>query len=95
MRLPETLVVGAHTYRVVQDARLYQETTHSGECDTFHHEIRIASPMPETETLKVFIHEIIHAIEDERDVTLTEDQVVGLAGGLAAVVIHNDWKVAP
>ena len=60
-----------------------------GECDTAEQEISIRNNLkPDTEK-DTMLHETIHAVSDAMGLDMTEEQVMGLASGLLAVLLDN------
>lgn len=60
-----------------------------GECRFEAKQIVINKNQSNTETLKTILHEILHAVALENDITLSESQVVGLEEGLFRVIKLN------
>lgn len=54
-------------------------------------QIAIQNGLSNTETVKTFIHEVLHAIATENDFTLTENQVLALEDGIYRVLRLNKW----
>ena len=67
-----------------------------GECRFDQRQIALKKGMSERETIKSFIHEILHALQHERGISrtdLTHKGIYDLEGALYYLVFHNDWVV--
>lgn len=60
-----------------------------GECDPNTKQIKIRSDLSDFQAISTLTHEIIHLINFERDLELTENQVLGLEAGLFKVFELN------
>jgi len=60
-----------------------------GECDTFHQTIKVNPSLPEATLQDTLLHEVIHAVEEQLHLRMTEKQVFALAAGLFAVFRDN------
>ena len=56
-------------------------------------EIFIIRREPRKEKWIIFFHELIHALESEGKITLTEKEVKALSNTLFRCFIRNDWKL--
>lgn len=88
--IPESVYVGPSRYRVLFDQRIlldgrqcYGTITHS------EHTIHLDPSFSAEQIFQSFIHEVIHAIDVDRDIKLSEKQVTRLARGVAAVILDN------
>lgn len=85
---PKTLHVGTEIYTVKFVRKLPNTTV--GECDPEAKEIRILCGQSREETLKTFIHEIIHAlVEFEHDIEIKHKLVYALEGPLYQFLRDN------
>jgi len=58
--------------------------------------IRIATTQSKKDQHFTLLHELIHAIDDEHDIQLTEDQVLKLEEGLMLLCDYNpDFSLMP
>lgn len=62
---------------------------HSGECRTLEQRILIEDGQQPDTQKDTILHEVIHAIADEMDLDLSEEQVGGAAKGILAVLMDN------
>ena len=60
-----------------------------GTCNPNTKEIKIRLGMTDRATLSALIHEIIHLVNFERDLNITEEQTLGLEHGLLKVLELN------
>jgi len=101
MKIPKTVKVGAHTYKVEYPFG-FENSTYLGFHKGYEKVIRLAAesdgrPLAETEILSVFIHELIHAVNYNSDDFIIpkgehgETRVEMLAQGLAALLVDNGW----
>jgi hypothetical protein len=91
MTLPNAIKVGAYSYTVEHVTRLCSADHQrlNGEHDPRVFVIRIDGGIPAQRERVVLLHELIHAIEDERTMNLTEEQVNQLAHALANLLLDN------
>lgn len=61
----------------------------AGECDPCSQVIKVESGMPEDSERDTLLHEVVHAIDAEMDLDLTEKQVLGISKGILAVLMDN------
>ena len=62
---------------------------HAGECRTLEQRILIEEGMKPDTQKDTLLHEVLHAISDEMDLELSEEQVTGAAKGILAVLMDN------
>lgn len=89
-RVPNTLKIGWRQYTISRDRDLLARGR-SGEIDSMEAKIRVgieATPLQLAETL---LHELIHAVDSDRNLDLTETQVWNLSMGLTAVLQDLGW----
>lgn len=60
-----------------------------GECDTYNQTIKVNPSLPEATLQETLLHEVIHAVEEQLHLRMTERQVFALATGLYAVFKDN------
>jgi hypothetical protein len=99
-KLPESLKVGAHTYKVLYPYQ-FKETELQGQADHLLLEIRVKSvdtcgnKVPETVSLRTLLHEMLHAVDRVyNDGVITdapdgERSIECLAQGLTQVLLDN------
>ena len=77
-------------YRVALKA----EMSDYGECTAAECLIEIGTHQCDTQKRDTLLHEVLHAVEHELNVTVTEKAIRMLATGLLAVLRHNPALVA-
>lgn len=87
----ETVRVGQYTYRVKEVERLTSDdhVRLRGDHNQNALEIRIDKDMDAQIERVTLLHELVHAIADERNLDLTEACVNQMSVGLAALLIDN------
>ena len=66
-----------------------------GQCDASSQVLRIASDLPRDGKESSLLHEIIHAVEMQLGLDLSEAQVKGLETGLYQVFTQNGVSLTP
>ena len=92
MRIPASIKVGGHTYKVIVKLGLWREAGNHGESLHNLQEIRLETLQHSEMLGAAFIHEILHCIDRVyNNHNLTEDVVDAIAEGLYQVL--NDLGV--
>lgn len=60
-----------------------------GECDPNTKQIKLKAGLSEYQTVSTLTHEVLHLINFEKDLGITEDQVCGIEDGLIKVFLMN------
>lgn len=60
-----------------------------GFCETYLQKISVLKGLPTETEQETFLHEVIHAVEEQLSLGMTENQVYALACGLYAVYKNN------
>lgn len=101
LRLPDTIRVGVHDFKVVDNYSFRERTDLSGQCDHGMREIRIrrvdegGNAVSDTNLLVTYLHELLHAIDRiYGDGTITDRDngelaISCLSEGLAQVLVDN------
>jgi hypothetical protein len=91
MKLPERIIVGPYTYTMERVARLCNADHRRllGEQDAGAFVIRLDEGLAPQRERVVILHELLHAIEDERTMDFSEEQVNQLAHALANLLLDN------
>lgn len=90
----EFIRVGSTIYRLIMaDDPKIEDRSMFGVFDPNKFEIHIANYTPPTRTYTTFLHEVLHAIEWERNIELTEAQIDAISKGLVDFLIDNDLVV--
>ncbi len=86
MKIPKSIKVGGHTYKIVWDEHLWHEENIHGQADYVNHTITL-DPYGHSEMIAVvFIHEVLHVIDKHFDnKALTEEEIDSLGEGLFQV----------
>lgn len=89
--LPAKIVCGAYTYKVRHVTRLTNgdHVRLKGQAAHGDGEIRLDRGMTFQHQRETLLHEVLHAVEEERSLDLTENAVNQLSHGLAATLIAN------
>lgn len=82
-RLPRYHDIGPRRYKIIRVPAMAGGVA-LGETSIYAEEIRLAPQINNRATARVFLHEDIHAINEEYEIELTENQVSRLANGLCA-----------
>ena len=95
MKIPKTLKVGGHIYKIIDGYVFRERTDIHGQCDHSNLEIRLcrfdlSGKFAESKVECDFIHEMLHAIDNTYNgAQLKEEDVVRLAEGLYQVLTDN------
>lgn len=94
MSLPTTVVGSIVTYDVQVLDRIDQEDS-AGEHDSLSTPatIKVKASLPADWRWQTFFHELLHMVEEEQFIDLTEDQVERIALGLYACWKRNNWSL--
>lgn len=63
-----------------------------GECRFDSKQIAIKKGQSAAQVMKTFIHELLHAVEFEREVKLPHKTVYQLEDAVFYLLFHNDWE---
>lgn len=79
-------------YEIVWIKEFVNDSKQMGECrrDELTRQIVISESQPKGEVFKTFLHEVLHAIDLENDINLTESQVRKLENGIFRVLRLNN-----
>ena len=89
-RLARNVRVGATLYEVKRSGEPDGEHRWA-ETSFVHREIRFSVLCDELEVPNTFLHELIHAISEDRGMGMSEDSTKTLANGLTAVLQDLGW----
>ena len=93
--LPKKIRILGKDWTVEHDENLIPEKASDGRCYIGHAKIAYTTVDDEGKPLNpamvkdTVIHEIVHAIEETAGISLKERQVLGLGGGLYALIKEN------
>lgn len=88
MKIPKTLKVGGHTYKVelVDRVETDKGEDNCGDCEWQLNRIRIKKSLPQSQLEETFLHELIHAL----DTDMSEKEVNNLGFKLYMALKEND-----
>jgi len=92
MKLPPTVQIGPHTYKIEKRIRVDGQGRWA-ETDKVRHRISFGLQCHPRQVPITLIHELIHACEEAYQVDLKETEVIALANGLAQALIS--LKILP
>lgn len=88
MKIPKEIKIGGHVFSVSQVKA--KELSDSGDCDCWHHSIRInVDGTPESNQAETLLHEIIEAISRKNNLKLDHTVLTVLSESLFAVSRDN------
>lgn len=92
MQLPEQVKIGPHIYKVETQAQIRGDKNEELWGQIRHTEavIAIQTNLPPERMLAVFLHEAVHGIDEYMHLDLSEEQVIRLGSGLAALLLDNN-----
>ena len=92
MRLPETVKVGAFVYTIVRETQVRSDDDRRlcGQINYMRQEIHIGDGMAAEQEYDTFLHEVLHAIDHNGQMGLSEKQIHRLASALLGVLLDND-----
>jgi len=91
--IPKTVKVGPHAYAVKRVPNLVRNRDCNGETSHDERELRIDEGLTGTHELKTFVHELCHAMAEERDMDIEEANIAAFAGILTSVIVDNEWRI--
>ena len=95
MKIPKTVRIAGHDYKVFFDDKYLNKINLFGQCDFVSQKIRLSKKYEKRTRTKSdigrsFVHEIIHVVDVHyNNYTLTEKEVDRLANGLYQVLADN------
>jgi hypothetical protein len=95
MKIPETIKVAGHDYKVFFDDKFLAKEHQFGQCDFVTQKIRLAKhaykePRAKSDIIRTLYHEILHAIDGHyNNYALPEKVVDRLSNGLYQVLTDN------
>ena len=91
MNLPGTVKVGAFVYRIEREAQVRADDDRRlcGQVDHMRQVIRIGEGMAAEQEYDTFLHEVLHAIDHNGQIGLTEKQIHRLSSGILGVLLDN------
>ena len=95
MKIPKSIKVAGHDYKVFFDDKYLNKRNLFGQCDFVSQKIRLSKKYEKrtrtkSDISRTFVHEIIHAIDGHyNNYALTEKAVDRLSNGLYQVLADN------
>jgi len=95
VKIPETVKIGGHVYKVIRNYKFKERTDRRGQIDYGLKEIRlqeedISGKYVRSEVEQTFIHELLHAVENiYNSQNLNEEIIERLSQGLYQVLKDN------
>lgn len=93
MRKPSVVKVGAHQYSVTYHELLYdkdEQQEYLGRCSYPDLAISMKEGRAPSQLAETFLHEVVHAINNDRQLELSEHQVDQVAAGMLGVIVDNE-----
>lgn len=88
-RYPREIQVGGEVYEVRFVTRIGRSRRVLGTCDPATHIIRIRTGQSPPETLKTFLHEVLHAIEFSYSIPIPHNLIYKLEHCLYQLLVDN------
>jgi hypothetical protein len=92
MTRPTTVKIGAHHYSVTYHDLIYdkdEQQEYLGRCSYPDLAMTIKEGRAPSQLAETFLHEAVHAIDNDRRLDLSEHQVDQIAAGMLAVMVDN------
>lgn len=92
MKLPDSVKIGPYTYAVQTEEKIKGDRNE----DLYGHiiygpqQIKIEGGLSDERTTAIFLHEVVHGIDEYMGIGLSEKQVRRLGAGLAAFLRDNN-----
>lgn len=77
-RIPAWVVINTYRWFQVAWVDRFFDGSHVGEMNPEHNQILIHKKLSDKLTVETYIHELLHAVSDEYDVDLSEQQILKL-----------------
>lgn len=87
-RYPKSLIFNGEEYKIKFVKKFADENT-VGECDYSEREIRIKKGQSPKETYKTFIHECLHAMEEEFKIPMKHEVIYKMEEAFFRFLIDN------
>ena len=89
MNEPKRIRILGKYYKIVKDTTPHGESELAGQLIVEKCQIQYMEDQDPQQQRDTVIHECIHAIEETMGLALTEEQVLGLGGGIYALLVEN------
>ena len=90
MKIPNSVKIGAHIFEVQMVEVVNKEMPRRGEIDHEQNTIRLDKTMAQSKIEECLLHEIIHELDEELLIGLSEDALSRLSYALYGVLVDND-----
>lgn len=91
LSLPRTVAVSADIEYEVVWVDGFADAAVLGECRPDVQQIALHKKLRGPELVKTFIHEVLHAIEDEHQIKISHKAIHQLEDGIFEVLARNGW----
>jgi len=86
---PKRIRILGKYYKIIKDSTPLEDSENVGLTDIQSCQITFLEDQDPQQQRDTIIHECVHAIEETMGLDLTEEQVLGLGGGIYALMIEN------
>lgn len=89
---PGGVKVGAHVYAVQYESLIYdtdEQQEYLGRANYPDCQMQIKTGRAPSQMAETFLHEVVHAISNDRRLEMSEHQVDQVAAGLLALIVDN------
>ena len=90
MKIPETLKVGGHTFKIIFDANLIQDRNRYAEVNYRTNEITVDPTSCEEQQIESLLHEIIEVIDGHCELGLAHQVIKTLSFNLYQALKDNE-----
>lgn len=91
MKLPSKIKVGAHWIAVELKSENREQYDKMGTCCHWESRIIIQEDLVESKQISSLFHEVVHEIDKQHFVGLTESQVTTISEGFYAFLVDNGY----
>ena len=97
VKIPNTIKIATHSYKVVFDANLRHDEASYGQVNHREQIIRLEASIPPSLRDQTLIHEIVHIVDRVYVCRMDEDDLERLSNGIAELLFNNlgvefDWS---
>lgn len=88
-KIPETVVIGGHTYKIILQNNLARDNDSQGNSCGNNQTIKLDSSLPDTLKESTFVHEVLHQLDFIYHICLSHDQVYSLECAIYSFLSDN------
>ena len=97
IKVPNEIKIGVHAYGVEYNPHLWMEEELKGSANHISQKIQIEPALAKSQQDVTFLHEVLHIINDQYRLRLSDDDVDRIANGWADFLFNNlqiefDWS---